>query len=180
MWIFLGVEAAIGIAFVCVVACPAIAASLAIGGPAACEEGGCEDLAGLGTQGLVNTADFFENVGADSTASAVARLAAGQASHVSLVNDIVQLYGEAPNTGPGQLRVTNQLGTYIPDFLSGSEAKSVTYLSRTSQMQIAIQNAIDTGTRFTLYTRPYTELSDPLQGYVDRLIIELIRVPFLS
>jgi len=94
-----------------------------------------------------------------------------------MMDQVSGLYGETPNVGPGQLRVVNSRGTYIPDTNIGSEIKTVQYLPRTSQMKIAIQNAIDTNTPFTLYVRPYTQLSGPMQELVDQEIISLIRVP---
>ena len=169
-------------------------------GLAATDEGPLQQ----GADQLVNTADFWSNVESttttvttDTTSSisasatslvtdtstdnsvgtSVANLRAGQANHQAMLDQVTSLYGETPNTGPGQLRVTNDLGTYVPDTASGAELKTVQYLSRTSQMQIAIQNAIDTETSFTLYVRPYTTLSGPMMNYVNAGIINLITVP---
>jgi len=78
------------------------------------------------------------------------------------------------------MSVTNELGTYKPDFQLGGEAKAVQYLSLTNQMKIAYLNAQQTGSPFKLYVLAQTELSGPMEQAVASGWIKLIRVPFPS
>jgi len=87
-------------------------------------------------------------------------------------------YGEIRNVGPGQLRVRGSEGTFVPDFVSGAEAKAVQYLSKTKQMRIAIENVINTKQPFRIYVLETTRVSGSMRKLWDREIIEIIRVPF--
>lgn len=97
---------------------------------------------------------------------------------VSFETHIAENHGEVRNIGPNQLTVSNEFGTYVPDFRSGAEAKAVQYLPQTSQMKIALLNAQETGVPFKSYILENTVLSRQMLLAYSSGLIDLVWVPF--
>ena len=108
----------------------------------------------------------------------VAGVTTNRARGLAFEKYVAGAFGEVRNIGPRQLRIFGSKGTYIPDFLSGAEAKAVRYLSRTEQIQIGIENAVRTGKPFRIYVLDTTELSRPMTNLWRATVIDIVKVPY--